>query len=653
MSPTANRYLSFGLLITFGLSGLAAGVSVPPWVKDASKISPAAYSPESTAVTLLNDTDMTVLDSGDYIEHSREVVKVLRPNWRDERNLAVSLHNGEKINFIRAWTIDASGHEFELKDKDCMESAPFSFELYSDIHWRVCQAAAPYPGSVVAFEYEVHRHPWFPEISLFLQDANPVVQESISLSLPAGWEYKDSWTETGKVQVSPIGPNQWKWEISPLPAIDKEPLMPSIVSLAPRIDIAYFRPGQHGGPGSWNEIGRWYSVLTSERRAGTPEIAAKVNEITQSTVDFDGKIRAITQFVQSEIRYVAIEIGIGGFQPHPAGDIFRQRYGDCKDKVTLLSAMLQATNIRAHYLIISTLRGFVHPELPSTSSFNHVITAIEIPPDVDSKRYSAVIADSAGKRYVIFDPTDEYTPVGSLRAELQNTFALLVTDTGGELVQTPLIEPDANQIVRDGHFVISPDGKLSGEVTETRSGDFAMEERYRLRYRDQQQQTHDVERWLGRSLQAFTLTSLRIEGAEQRANDVKLHYNFDVESYAQQRGDLILVRPSVLKQRGIPIEKKIRRYPLELGDIGRHTDVYEIEIPGSYEVDDSPNPVKIDVGFASYQSKVQLQGTRLRYSREYVVRELSVPPGKFDEWVRLQAAIGADEGAAVVLKKIK
>jgi Domain of Unknown Function with PDB structure (DUF3857)/Transglutaminase-like superfamily len=651
MLPTASKYLSFAFLMTLSVARSGASVMVPHWVSEAAKTPTGTYSLEATAIVLLNDTDVTVLDSGDYIEHSREVLKVLRPDWRADRDLAVSLHSGEKINSIHAWTIDASGRQFELKDKDCVEAAPFSYELYSDIHWRACPSAAPYPGSVVAFEYEVHRHPWFPEISFLLQDASPVIQESISLSLPAGWEYKDSWTETNAPQVSQIGPNQWKWAISGLPAIDKEPQMPAVVVLAPKLDIAYFRPGQRGALGSWNEIGRWYSTLTAQRRVLAPDIETKANALTQSKVDFDAKVRAITEFIQSEIRYVAIEIGIGGYQPHAAAEVFRERYGDCKDKVTLLSAMLQAANIRADYVIINTHRGLVHPKLPSTTSFNHVISAIEIPGEADTSRYQAVIAASSGKHYIIFDPTDEYTPVGSLRSELQNTFALLVTDSGGELIRTPLLEPDANKIVRSGHFVLSAEGDLWGEVNEARSGDFATEERYRLRYRDQQQQARDLEHWLGGSLQGFTLNALRVEGAEQRETNLNLRYDLAVRRYAQEQGTLMLIRPSILKRRGVLIEKTVRRYPLELGDIGRQTDVYEIEIPLEYRVDDSPDAVNIDVGFASYKSKIAVEGEKLRYWREYVVRDLSVPPEKFNDWTRLQGAIGADESAAVVLKR--
>ena len=71
-------------------------------------------------------------------------------------------------------------------------------------------------------------------------------------------------------------------------------------------------------------------------------------------------------------------MGIGGLQPHPAVDIFRNGYGDCKDKATLLSAMLSTVGIHSTIVLVDTHRGYVDPKAPSING-NHAIAAIEIP----------------------------------------------------------------------------------------------------------------------------------------------------------------------------------------------------------------------------------------------------------------------------------
>jgi hypothetical protein len=100
------------------------------------------------------------------------------------------------------------------------------------------------------------------------------------------------------------------------------------------------------------------------------------------------------------------------------------------------------------------------------------------------------------------------------------------------------------------------------------------------------------------------------------------------------------------------VEQKLRHYPFELGSASREVDTYEIEIPHDYTVDDIPDPVKIDFGFASYQSKVEVNGSKLRYWRELVVRDLQVPSERIADLRKFEGAIGADESAAVVLKHV-
>jgi hypothetical protein len=630
----------------------AGGVVVPDWVRVAASQTLPIYPPETKAVVLLDQTDYTVTAPGEYVEHSRHVVRILRPDGRDLREISVDLGLGEKLNNLHEWTLDASGRAYELKQKDFAEKSFPSYVLYDDIRFLTADAPAADVGSVIALEYDARRHSFTNQINRFFQDENPVRDVKITLTLPSGWEFKDSWPVSAPVKPAQTAPNRWEWAIHDLPGIEREPMMPPSYVLLRRVAIAYFPPGETGNAASWAALGHWYTNLTVGRRDPSPEISQQVQQLIAGKTDFDSKLRALTSFLQSQIRYVAIEIGIGGFQPHSASDVFRYHYGDCKDKATLLSSMLHVAGINSDYVVIDTDRGFVNPSLPSTW-FDHVILAIELPQDVAPQKYGAVVTAKSGKRYLIFDPTDEYTPVGSLRAELQGSYALLVTDSGGELILTPVLDPATNTIERTGHFVLTADGALAGDVEEDRGGDFAARERGRLHNWDDRKRREYFEHFLGRSLQGFTLESFDVEQANQTAKDVLIKYKFSTPQYGQQRGPLMLVRPRVLGEKSEYVERKPRHYSIELGQTANETDTFEIEIPKGYTVDDVPFPANVDVGFAAYRSKIDVDGSKLRYWREYTVRDLSVPPEKYSDWVKLEGVIGADETAAVVLKHVQ
>src|SRR5262249_40851997 len=159
----------------------------------------------------------------------------------------------------------------------------------------------------------------------------------------------------------------WQWTLKNVQGIaqELEVMMPSLMSLAGRMSLSYFAPGvKSTHAASWQDVGRWYAQLAEGRFNPTPEISAKTAALIAGKLDFASRLQALTSFLQSEIRYVAIEIGIGGDQPHIAGDVFHYRYGDCKDKVTLLKAMLHEAGISSHYVLVDTHRGVINPEVP-------------------------------------------------------------------------------------------------------------------------------------------------------------------------------------------------------------------------------------------------------------------------------------------------
>ena len=86
---------------------------------------------------------------------------------------------------------------------------------------------------------------------------------------------------------------------------------------------------------SYEEMGLAYGRAASPKAAITPEIAALANEITKDIADKHGQAIAIDGWVKKNIRYVAVVLSLGRVVPHDAAAVFRNKFGDCKDMVTL------------------------------------------------------------------------------------------------------------------------------------------------------------------------------------------------------------------------------------------------------------------------------------------------------------------------------
>ena len=638
-------------VLLLSLSTTAAAI-LPDWMKQASAQTLSAFPPDTNAVVLLDETTYTVNGpGGDVTEHHREVVKILRPEGRSEAYFAVGYRKGEKVNSVHAWSVDSAGHEYEVKDKEFIEAASYNESLYDDVRARTARAPAADPGTIASFEYDAQRHHFLNELHWWIQKEVPVVQSTFTLQLPSGYEYKDLWANTEPVKAVSVGNNRWQWTKSNLPAIEDEERRPALHAIAARMQINYFGGGAANNTEGWLALGQWYNGLTADRRVATTEITERVHQITAGKTEFDGKARAISEFMQSEVRYVSIDIGIGGFQPHPAGDVFRFRYGDCKDKATLMSTMLHEAGITSHYVIIHTDRGVAREDVPS-SIFNHAILAIELPNGVDASKYQAVVTAKSGQKMLLFDPTDSYTPLGEVDSRIQDRYAMLVTPAGGEVIHTPVLTPDSNRLVRRGNFTLTSDGRIAGSVTETRSGESASDWRGNFRNSSEQQRTKSVENSVSRSLSIAHIENIKLEALDQRNADLVTHYDVSSDRYGQVSGPLLLVRPRVIGRDSMGLEKKERKYPIELPSIVRIDEEYTIDIPVGYVVDDMPSPMKVESSFAAYESHIETDKSKLIYKRTFINRALEIPTNKIAEFRNFQLRIAEDENSVVVLKKV-
>jgi tetratricopeptide (TPR) repeat protein/transglutaminase-like putative cysteine protease len=128
---------------------------------------------------------------------------------------------------------------------------------------------------------------------------------------------------------------------------------------------------------SWSEVADWYAELERDRRAPTPEIRAKADEIARGQQTDEAKAQALYYWVSQNIRYVSLSFGVGRYQPHPAAEVFSNRYGDCKDKTTLLEAMLEAEGLHAHAVLANSIVD-VDPDVPNPLQFDHAYTFLQI-----------------------------------------------------------------------------------------------------------------------------------------------------------------------------------------------------------------------------------------------------------------------------------
>jgi hypothetical protein len=651
----------FTFIAMGGLAGAprSAAGDAPGWMHALVNAPLPAHDEKTDAVLLYSERIVTV-QSADKIKITvREAYKILRPGGREYGTLAVSYNSRSKITGMRGWCIPAQGKDYEVKDKEAIEiSLPKidGSELVSDVKDRLLRIPAADPGNMVGYEYEKEEQPFVLQEVWRFQESNPVREARYTLQLPSSWEYKVMWMNYPESKPVQSG-NQSQWVVTEVKGIKHEDNMPPWQGVAGQMIVSFFPPGgsaQNQGFQDWKQMGIWYQGLTSGRRDASPELKQKVASLTSSASAPLAKMRTLGNFAQRDIRYVAIELGIGGWQPHAAAEVFNHHYGDCKDKATLMGAMLYEIGIDSYYVVINSERGSVTPETPAhMGGFDHAIIAIKLPEGATDNSLVATMTHPKLGKILFFDPTDELTPFGQLNGALQANYGLLVTPDGGELVELPKLPPAMNGIQRTAKLSLSATGTVSGEVQETRVGDRAWSQRWALRtVTKDADRIKPIETLLSHSLATFQITKASVGNLQLTDQPFLYNYSVVAQNYAKPAGNLLLVRPRFIGNKSSDLleTKEPRKYPVEFEGPSRDVDTFEITLPAGYEVDDLPPPVNADYSFASYHSKTEVNGKTLKYTRTFEVKELSVPLSKVEDLKKLYRIIAGDERNTAVLK---
>jgi hypothetical protein len=653
-APVLKKAISVIFLFAVSLFvSTAAQAEVPDWLRYLAKQPQKTYADDVNAVILLDDNVTTVKENGDIVRRNRRAVRILRPEGRENHSIMeVGYNSFTKVNYLRGWSITSKGQEYETKNSDIIERNVTTFEVYSDLKEKAVRVAGAEVGTVVGFEYETQEHPYKFQDFWGLQEFDPVERTHYELHLAPGWRFKADW-RNHKEEKATEESGALNWQVTDVPRIENEPQRPPAMALAGLVVFTFLSDKDQGKSyRDWAEFGSWYTQLANGVRDSNPGLQQKVQELAPGSLPLLERIKALAGFAQHDVRYVEISIGKGGWRPHNASEIFTHRYGDCKDKATVLSSMLSQIGVKSYYVLVNTQRGIVDEKSPPMAFFDHMIIAISLPEASYSKNMPAIYQHPKLGRLLIFDPTNEYVPFGQIPPYEQANYGLLVGEQGGELIPLPVSPPEANGIRREAKLKLLPDGSLQGEVEERYTGFNAFLGRYILQHETESDRKKIIERLVANSLGNFQLDKYELINANDIDQDLIIKFNFSAAHYAKNAGQMLLVRPRVLGElAGRWDANKPRHYAYEFRGPFLDRDSVEISLPEGFKVDELPDPAKVTFPFAEYASKTESAEGVLKYTREYKQTATQVSLEHMDELKKFFSQINLDEKNMAVLKR--
>ncbi|MFL6258928.1 MAG: DUF3857 domain-containing protein [Thermoanaerobaculia bacterium] len=371
----------------------------------------------------------------------------------------ILLDENREIGDLTASAIQPDGKALKVSRRD-LDTHQIAGEgtLHSSLAVRTVTFPAVPVGSVLALDYEVRERPYFPAGQIALGSSRPV--DSLRVTIHgggAGWRYRLDGTLPGiTVQESPGGVTVTG---AKLPGLNPPEKAPGLAAEGAMLRYAW------GDAGSWDAVGRWYEGLLTQVPRGAGPVVAKARELVAGVTDKRRRIETLADFARRQVRYVAVEVGIGGYRPHTPQLVMERLWGDCKDKALLLVDLLKEAGIEA-YPALARLDpdGRVDSGFPSPFQFNHMIVAV--PADGLGLDPDAPVAGG----YLFLDATQETGGIAWLQPAAQDQEVLVVRNGRGELVRTPVRNAQEGRRL-DVALTLKPQGDAAGTARLELSGE--------------------------------------------------------------------------------------------------------------------------------------------------------------------------------------
>jgi len=610
---------------------------------DVRKI-PAALREGASAVVREHVVTLDVSDEESASETVREVVTVLKREGRSYGILDLDYDRFRKIKDLDGALLDQLGDEIRTLGGDDIvdESAIGGGELYADARVKkVHLYHDAYPYTVV-FTYRIVRDGYVSWPSWESQPSDdPVEYSKFEVILPYT-ERLRYWTRdtTARPRVTEAGKGRtsYVWEARNLPALSDEQMAEDIEQ---RTTVVYVAPEHFkyadipGDMRSWQDLARWEGSMYTGKDV-LPEAA--VRDVHAAIAGAHGtreKIDTLYRYLQARTRYVAVELGIGGFQPYDARFVQEKGYGDCKALSNYMAALLREAGVPAYPAIISAggHRSQTIEAFPS-DMFNHVIVCAPQPGDT-----------------VWLECTSESKPPGHLGTFTENRPALLLTPGGGALVRTPASKARDNMCAWSGRVEIAAEGTARAALTTVRTGDQSDPARDELLSGSPEEKQD----WLLREIEVAgtVLHSHTEEGLRSPNGTITIGLTVEMPVLASHTGSRLFFQPNLTNRNfEPPRDVKGRRSPRRLAYPYIDTDSLLYIIPRGFTCEALPAPLKLATAFAKYATSVRALGdTAVMYTRTIELDQAVIPGQAYNELAAFYRAVARADKAQVVLAK--
>lgn len=571
------------------------------------------------------------------------VVTVLNSKGLDAMNAYAHYDKTTRINAITATIYNDVGMEIKrIKRKDFKDvTVVDGGTIFSDNRVLFLEyTPTVYPFTMV-YECETTT-----SNTAFIPTWHPIKEDGVSIEKSIckiqypealGFKYKSFNLADYKVTTREME-GQREFELPVTLASRYEDLSP-VARIYPKVMFGltqFHLEGVDGKATNWTEFGKWYQDEILTGTLALPEATVlKAKSLVGSETRPMAKAKILYEYLQSKVRYVSIQIGIGGWKPMYATDVDRLGYGDCKALSNYMKALLQAVDVPSYHTILygNRTQKDIDPDFVSMQG-NHMILCV---PD--------------GANPIWLECTSQDSPFGYQANFTDDRMVLVIKPEGGEIVKTKTYLPQENLLQTTGQYTLEDTGVINGNVTLHSKGT-----QYGYHYRLATEQALEVEKhykhyW--QNIENLKIVSYHFVDDKNQV-DFEEQVQISAENYGKINQQNMIFAINGFNQSNAELKRiRNRKTPFEIQRGFTDQDDIEVTIPKGYVVEFLPSTMQIENKYGVYQATfVKKDAEHIRYSRKLMIKSGTYPKAEYDAYRLFREQVAKNDNAKVILKKI-
>ncbi|UMB60128.1 DUF3857 domain-containing protein [Lutibacter sp. A80] len=557
-------------------------------------------------------------------------------------DITIYYNKGTNIKNVKAYVYNASGKEIKkIKKSDFKDFSASGGALYSDnraLYYNYTPIGYPY---TIHYTYEVKTSntafipPWFP-VDSYRQS---VQKSSYTIKCPSDIVLRKSENNFMDYQIKKTeGSEILKYFIQNVPAEDSEPYSPSIRELVPNVKFGVNKfnlEGVDGEANNWSEFGKWYYNNLLKSTFDLPESTKKeIQNLTSVTENPIEKAKIVYNYVQDKVRYISIQVGIGGFKPMLASEVDKLSYGDCKALTNYTKTLLDAAGVASNYTLIygDRTKRDIDNEFLSHQG-NHAV--LNIPTNTGD---------------LWLECTSQKTPFAEGGDFTDDRNALVISPEGGEIKRTKIYDDKENHQKIIGKYILNNNGAIKAIVNMVCSGIQFDNHIYYEGATSKELDELYKEFWS--NINNITIDSIAIKNNKEEGR-FEESIRFSAINYGLISGERMIVPINAFNVfEGVPKRIRNRKLPIVLSRGFYDVDEVEVELPDDYKIEAIAESVEIDSEFGMYKLTIEKVSDKiLKYKREILIKSGNYPKDFYDNFRDFLKKIAKNDKSKIVLLK--